>query len=356
MYHTTTTYALLKEHFQRYPLLQPQDVLKFLHQSAFCCGHLIASPTAAAEYIRQEMAQCADSSVTIEDLDGDFCRVHLSYTKKLGVSTDTLAKLLAHSAQEPCGDGESLEIQLTIALSMAKNGELPFSYEELQQEIAAWRNAGFPARHHSGVFRNAYAPAYRVIKKEYAQWLPLLAKIEAESSKKSPALIAIEGGSASGKTTLSQLLSRVYDCNVFHMDDFFLRPEQRTEERFAQAGGNIDHERFLAEVLLPLSQGKTVQYRAFDCATLTLRPAVEIAPKKLNIIEGAYSMHPQLAQYYDFSVFLSISPQLQRKRIEKRNSPDMAQRFFDTWIPLERTYFEATNAAARCSMIWEVKE
>ena len=356
MYHNTTTFPLLKEHFQRYPLLQPQDVLKFLHQSTFGCGHLIASPTAAAAYIHQEMAQCADSSVTLEDLDGDFCRVHLSYMKKLGISADTLAKLLTHSAQEPCGDGESLEIQLTIALSMAKNGELPFSFEALNQEVIPWRNAGFPARHHSEVFRNAYAPAYRVIKKEYAQWLPLLAKIEVESLKKSPALIAIEGGSASGKTTLSQLLSRVYDCNVFHMDDFFLRPEQRTEERFSQAGGNIDHERFLEEVLLPLSQGKTVQYRAFDCSTFTLRPAVEIAPKGLNIIEGAYSMHPQMAQFYDFSVFLSITPQLQRKRIEKRNSPEMAQRFFDTWIPLERTYFEATNAASRCSMIWEVKE
>ena len=356
MYHNTITFALLKEHFHRYSLLHPQDVLKFLHQSTFGCGHLIASPTAAAEYIRQEMAQCADSSVTIEDLDGDFCRVHLSYTKKLGVSADTLAVLLAHSAQEPCSDGESLETQLTIALSMAKNGEFPFSFESLNQEIILWRSAGFPARHHSEVFRNAYAPAYRVIKKEYAQWLPLLAKIEVESLKKSPALIAIEGGSASGKTTLSQLLSRVYDCNVFHMDDFFLRPEQRTEARFAQAGGNIDHERFLAEVLLPLSQGKTVQYSAFDCSTFTLRPAVEIAPKGLNIIEGAYSMHPQLAQFYDFSVFLSVTPQLQRKRIEKRNSPEMAQRFFDTWIPLERTYFEETDAAARCRMIWEVKE
>ena len=356
MYHNTTTFALLKEHFQRYPLLQAQDVLKFLHQSTFGCGHLIASPTAAAEYIRQEMAQCAESMVAIEDLDGDFCRVHLSYIKKLGVSADTLARLLAFSAQDPCGDKESIETRLNVALSMAKNGELPFSYEELQQEIAAWRNAGFPARHHSEVFRNAYAPAYRVIKKEYAQWLPLLAKIEALSSKKSPALMAIEGGSASGKTTLSQLLSEVYDCNVFHMDDFFLRPEQRTEARFAQAGGNIDHERFREEVLLPLSQGKTVQYSAFDCSTFTLLPAVEIAPKGLNIIEGAYSMHPQLAQFYDFSVFLSISPQLQRKRIEKRNSPEMAQRFFDTWIPLERTYFEETDAAARCSMIWEVKE
>ena len=356
MYQNTTTYALLKEHFHRYPLLQPQDVLKFLHQSTFGCGHLIASPTAAAEYIRQEMAECADSSVTIEDLDGDFCRVHLSYMKKLDVSADTLANLLAFSAQDPCGDKESIETRLNVALSMAKNGEFPFSFASLNQEVIPWRSAGFPARHHSEVFRNAYAPAYRVIKKEYAQWLPLLAKIEVESSKKPSALIAIEGGSASGKTTLSQFLSRVYDCNVFHMDDFFLRPEQRTEARFAQAGGNVDHERFLAEVLLPLSQGKTVKYRAFDCSTLTLRPAVEIAPKELNIIEGAYSMHPQLAQFYDFSVFLSITPQLQRERIEKRNSPDMAQRFFDTWIPLERTYFEETDAAARCSMIWEVKE
>ena len=356
MYQNTTTYALLSAHYNRFPRLQPQDVLKFLYQSTFGCGHLIASPTAAAAYIHQEMGQCTDSSVTLEDLDGDFCRVHLSYAKKLGVSADTLAKLLAQSAQEPCGDEENLEMQLSVALSMAKNGEFPFSFESLNQEVIPWRNAGFPTRHHSEAFRDAYAPAYRVIKKEYAQWLPLLAKIEAESSKKSPALIAIEGGSASGKTSLSQLLSRVYDCNVFHMDDFFLRPEQRTEARFAQAGGNIDHERFLAEVLLPLSQGKAVKYRAFDCSTFTLRPAVEIAPKGLNIIEGAYSMHPQLAQYYDFSVFLSITPQLQRKRIEKRNSPDMAQRFFDTWIPLERTYFEETDAAARCSMIWEVKE
>ena len=109
MYQNTTTYALLKEHFQRYPLLQPQDVLKFLHQSTFGCGHLIASPTAAAAYICQEMGQCVESMAAIEDLDGDFCRVHLGYIKKLGISADTLAKLLAFSAQDPCGDKESIE-------------------------------------------------------------------------------------------------------------------------------------------------------------------------------------------------------------------------------------------------------
>ena len=49
----------------------------------------------------------------------------------------------------------------------------------------------------------------------------------------------------SGKSVLGQLLSEVYSCNLFHMDDFFLRPEQRTAERLAEAGGNVDRERFL---------------------------------------------------------------------------------------------------------------
>ena len=65
-------------------------------------------------------------------------------------------------------------------------------------------------------------------------------------------IIAIDGGSASGKTTLAKILSEKYDCNVFHIDDFFLRPEQRTPERFAEIGGNFDRERFQGEVLQSL--------------------------------------------------------------------------------------------------------
>ena len=59
-----------------------------------------------------------------------------------------------------------------------------------------------------------------------------------------PIILAIDGGSASGKTTLSDSLANIYDCTVFHMDDFFLCPEQRTQERYAEPGGNVDRERF----------------------------------------------------------------------------------------------------------------
>ena len=41
----------------------------------------------------------------------------------------------------------------------------------------------------------------------------------------------------------------------------------------------------------------------------------------------------------------------QRERITKRNSPQLAKRFFDEWIPLENIYFEKTDIKNRCDMI-----
>lgn len=169
-------------------------------------------------------------------------------------------------------------------------------------------------------------------------------------------ILAIEGGSASGKTTLSKTLEENYDCTVFHMDDFFLRPEQRTIERFKEIGGNVDRERFLEEILIPLKEEKPITYRPFDCSTFSLCPPITVEPKNLIIIEGAYSMHKDLEPFYDLSVFLSVLPEIQKKRIEKRNSPPLAKRFFNEWIPLENAYFEKTDAQNRCDLIILVDE
>ena len=132
--------------------------------------------------------------------------------------------------------------------------------------------------------------------------VPLLVELEKRLAK-GRVVLAIEGGSASGKTTLASLLADLYGCAVFHMDDFFLQPEQRTAERYAEIGGNVDHERFLEEVLQPLEKGETVHYRKFDCAAMRIADAVPIAPTKLTVVEGAYSMHLALGKYYNFSVF-----------------------------------------------------
>ena len=179
---------------------------------------------------------------------------------------------------------------------------------------------------------------------------PLLVRIDRLMAEQERVLVAIDGGSASGKTTLGELLQSVYACPVFHMDDFFLRPEQRTPERFSEPGGNVDRERFLSEVLLPLREGKAVDYRRFDCKTFTIAPPRRIEPGRLNIIDGAYAMHPDLAPYYDLTVFLAVSAEKQRERILKRNAPAQAELFFDRWIPFEQRYFAALNVPERCDL------
>lgn len=159
-------------------------------------------------------------------------------------------------------------------------------------------------------------------------------------TQKDAVIVAIDGKCTSGKTTLASKLAELYDCNVFHMDDFFLRPEQRTPERFAEVGGNVDYERFLEEVLLPLKSSKTFSYRPFDCSTFTLSDPVIVTPKRLNIIEGTYSHHPYFGNPYDLKILLTIDEEIQRRRILDR--PEfLHKRFFEEWIPMENRYFDA---------------
>lgn len=166
-------------------------------------------------------------------------------------------------------------------------------------------------------------------------------------------VIAIDGNCTAGKTTLAAILQREYVCNVFHMDDFFLRPEQRTAERYAQPGGNVDYERFREEVMLPLKAGESFSYRPFSCKTFSLSDPVPVTPKMLNIVEGTYCLHPYFGDVYDLRLFLSVDPQLQRQRVSQRPE-QVRQRFFTDWIPMEKRYFDAFQIPDCCDLRWDM--
>lgn len=187
-------------------------------------------------------------------------------------------------------------------------------------------------------------------------FLPLFKSIDELLLTNKRIIICLEGGSASGKSTLALELKDEYECTLFHMDDFFLRPSQRTIERLNEIGGNIDIERFCDEIVTPLLKGEEIHYHKFDCSTQLLSEPIRIEPKELIVIEGVYSMHPLLENIYDLKVFLDISKDLQIERINKRNSSTMAKRFFEEWIPLENKYFNTLNIKEKCDLIIKIKE
>lgn len=172
-----------------------------------------------------------------------------------------------------------------------------------------------------------------------------------------PLILAIDGRCGSGKSTFAQQLARQYQAEVIHMDDFFLRPEQRTTERMQEIGGNVDRERFLEEVVLPLGRGKDraagvlLTYRRFDCSRQELTDLVQIKRSPLIIVEGTYSCHPYFGDPYDLRIFMDIDPKEQISRISARNGQEMLRRFLEEWIPREEAYFDQFGIREACDLL-----
>jgi len=181
----------------------------------------------------------------------------------------------------------------------------------------------------------------------------VLREIDALRQEKPRLLVAIDGRSAAGKTTLAALLQKGCGCNVVHMDSFFLRPEQRTVQRLHEPGGNVDRERFLEEVLTPLTRGEPLSYRPYDCKKQVLAPPIQAAPHPITVVEGAYSCHPLLRDSYDLTVFLSVGGAEQARRIAQRNGEAGAAIFAEKWIPLEERYYAAYSVRERCSLSFD---
>ena len=166
---------------------------------------------------------------------------------------------------------------------------------------------------------------------------------------RSPFLLAIDGRCAAGKTTLAEELEKLLDCNVVHMDDFYLPFAKRTPERMAQPGGHMDLDRLREEVLLPLRAERSVSYRPYDCHGDRYLSPRELDGRKPTVVEGAYSCHPYLSGLYHARVFLDISPESQLARLRNRD-PAMVEPFLNLWVPREETYFQVCEVRERCDL------
>ena len=156
------TDRLLLEHYNKYPKLEVQDILKFIFQSACGCEHMVSDYQRALEYIRYEYADMLPQEPQIDALDGDYSRVHLAC---IGIyfTSEQLADMFIRSARPEPDAKAKIEEKLSVARGLIESGQIKLDLNEFDAATEEWKNLGFPAIHHSDKFKAAYHPAYRVI-------------------------------------------------------------------------------------------------------------------------------------------------------------------------------------------------
>lgn len=340
---------------ETHPKAQIEDYVKHLYQSEFGGGHMIPDEEASLKRLREELNDLTESQKQqpyFSMLCGDFCRMNLSASQE--ISPETMNRIFVSSSQSISKTARCrFEEKLKLFWELCKEPSSPFSFsqKEVEEYLQKYRDSDYPVVSHSEDYRKAYEPAYRVIRKEFERFIPLYAEVEKHLREKGKVTVAIDGNCGAGKSVAAELFASVFDCNVFHTDDYFLCLEMRTPERLEEVGGNMDRERFRAEILEKLGEEKEIIYTPFDCSVMKLGTPVTVQPKKINLIEGSYSMHPELREYYDVTAFLSVHPTLQTARILERDGSVLLRRYVDEWIPKENRYFEKMKVREACQIV-----
>lgn len=365
-----TIQQLIQTHLTKYPLMELTDAVKLLYQNGLGPGHMVADEAGSLERLYEEWENCqklvysenkhdfedrvicgesTEPSSFAEPIGNGLVRFYLYGLRK--EELPILNAMFCQTANQMQGNKKDFIQNLSC---------LSFFFPNAGDFLREYEKQGYPPVSHSTPYRQAYHPAYRVVRQSHAAYLQLIRRIDSlcrdnfrENASRNSFTVAIDGNCASGKTSLSQLLCMYFDCNVISMDDFFLPPPLRTAARLAEPGGNVHYERFAEEVMIPLSEGAPISYRSFDCSTMDYGNRICPQPKPLTIVEGSYCMHPSLQKFYDYTVFLSCPYEQQLERIRIRNGEKMLKNFIEKWIPMENIYFSTFHIKEKCNVAIE---
>ncbi|MBO5870401.1 MAG: (d)CMP kinase [Clostridia bacterium] len=186
---------------------------------------------------------------------------------------------------------------------------------------------------------------------KYENAFDCFVKLIKEHNDKNPLIIAFDGRSASGKSSLSERLTEELNMPVIHTDDFYRPKNNKGELEISEFDGNFDIVRFKREVVEQLKNKTAFKYGIFDCKFGRIEKYNEIDVSNCCIIEGAYSLNPNLGVYADIKVFFDVDEETQKQRILRRNGEKQLENFKKIWLPAEERYLEHYQIKKSCDII-----
>jgi uridine kinase len=172
----------------------------------------------------------------------------------------------------------------------------------------------------------------------------LVAEIRARSRGAAAFVVALDGRSGTGKSSLAaslgtELGAAVVDCDDFYTGgsdaDWAARPPA---ERATEA---IDWRRLRREVVEPLRAGRPASWVPYDWDEgrgPAPRP-ISLAPAQIVVLDGAYTARPELADVVDLPVLLELDDALRRVRVSQREGEEFADGWYAVWDAAEEHYF-----------------
>lgn len=159
-------------------------------------------------------------------------------------------------------------------------------------------------------------------------------------------IIAVDGYSASGKSTFAAVLAAELDAVMVHGDDFYRVMDEEERIGLSPAQGadlNYDWARLREQALQPIKAGRAGRFRPYDWATNDLSPhEVTIPARPVVVVEGLFVSRPELADLIDFAVFVAADPELRQRRQHER--ADASQDWLQRWEAAEDWYFRNARA------------
>jgi uridine kinase len=159
-----------------------------------------------------------------------------------------------------------------------------------------------------------------------------------------PVLVALDGRSAAGKSTLAQQVAARTAALVIDGDDFYRGGDDafwRARSPAEKVDLVIDWRR-QRTLLTMLGRGEPARWQPYDWEADDGRQGGEVhmGPAPVVILEGAYSARRELADLFALRVLLDVPRATRRERLLRREGERYRAEWEARWGQAEDLYFE----------------
>ena len=161
----------------------------------------------------------------------------------------------------------------------------------------------------------------------------LLARLHALPRRRLTLVVAVDGLPRSGKTTFTGALAAADpELDVVSVDSFYqpdgLTSSPRGGSAADQLTSGLDWRRLRSQVLLPLGRDQAARYEILGGEGDGPGTWRELPVGGIVLVEGLYACISQLADLYDFRIWVECPPEVR----EQRSRPDRSGRGLDAYL------------------------